>query len=1197
MMKLKNKSIIVLFLSAITCFCLGLAFAFGGATGVKAEGENLYLTGARISLNENIVAKFPITNVPEGYTSATINYTFGTKTYEDTLAVEGGAVEFAFDKITPQTMNREVVATLTLTGEGVDAITETMSGFSVVNYAKKVFASNPEDLGCQTQEQYDALRTMVADLVNYGAKAQEYRGFNTANLATDALGVAQKNDISEFVAPTETDTSITGTESDKVAFRSATLSFGDTVDLAFKVYADDAKLGNQALTLKVKKEDGEWEDTVQVEKILHEDSDSVYVYTFEYQGLSVTEFNDVLTVQAYLNGTAEGKTLTYSVKSYVYSKVNDPESDPAMVELAKAIYNYGNAAQNYVDEVVNYTSVEKVFGWASPISGKGYNSNMTSDDQYLYVLATTGAIPASANQTDGYGVGKFSRQAAIVKMDPNTGKVLGSSADFYAQGGSSSGGGTEAYTVILHKDGYIYVIDAQNQWKKVACDALTTSNVALSDIDENDGAFFTKSEPVATTDGDTTTYSAELKLNGINGASYSAERKQFAVKSGTTINIYDEDANLVTSFPIVSSQNGASHNKISVNDDLIFINYKADTVLTPIVNAYTWDGKPVKTIKSGTVGLSAMCETTNVNSQGFAVCDGAIYSSLIRWSVSNTTLIVKLPDNISYEDTSWYERVLVEGKQYTTTDRTIRGWETIKGMATNMTTDGEFIYRIKKTTEDSVAVGYIQKMRDWAGNAWISTSAPYPMTYATSDWEDTPVFCYNGYIYVVQTGGILSKTPLATFAEGAAITACEEGELTFYNAEGTALGWSAISSVQYDAKADRFAVVYNKVVYICEANGTFVTSFTPANIASLDTYTGGMATGSMMRIAGEDGKLYIQMTANAISTIGYHVYDYEGNHLGIIKAPTTAHAINHSSAKAVGFAVIGSRIYYNHIRWTGGNADFLGVIEANSNVKVGPTISLGEYAETKKNDGTAWDVTITNPYGDGVQVAGGAVGGHGHGFATDGKYFYFTNVTSPSSGVFNTAIYKVSIKTNAVVATVAVDANETNSYTYKGRLAVIDGYVYMNDGVKLYRVACDKFDVVEEVTDFKAFDPNGVVTFGYSAENDAYVYVKSGKAYLVKADGTAIASGIAVGGEIAGCYTDKDYAYVVYEVTGIGMAAHIMDWQGNVVYSGTLITGISTGLNYNVQGLAVANGEIYIFCIRWKTAPTGGFVYKIQLNF
>lgn len=606
MIKSIKRNIIITILSAIACVCIGFALALGNNVSVNAEVENTYITGATIALSENIVAKYKVENIPEGYTSARMDYSFGYNDYFQELQV-GGATEltFSFKNITPNTMNREVNATLTLTGDGMDTITEEYNGFSVVNYAKLVFKSKPADLGIQSQEQYDALRTLLADLLNYGSAAQGYRNTDTANYAIDQLVYAQRNDVSEFVAPTESDKTLTGTASAKIRWYDATLRFGDKVDVAFRILAKDAALGSDTLGVKVQKEDGEQEAAVLASSEAYTEIAGTTLYTFVYEGLSVTEFNDLLTVKAYVGTAQEGKTLTYSVKSYVYETINNQDATAEMKDLAKKAYTYGASVTNYLEEMQNtpvvddptisavirtddvneylgmtntqsaYT-VSKVFGWGTYAPDAHYSNNMTSDGTYLYVLATNGAIPTSANQTDGLGTGVYSRQSRIVKVDPATGTVLGYTQQFYAQGGNGTGK-VETNTCILHKDGYVYAINAQNVWKKVLTTALTANDVALTDLSTDEVAFFTKSTPA---DG-----AVEFDLRSANGIVYNATNEQFAVKVGMTVTIYDEGGTSVRSFSV----NGLANNKISANDTYIFMSYKADGSRNPQICVYTWE--------------------------------------------------------------------------------------------------------------------------------------------------------------------------------------------------------------------------------------------------------------------------------------------------------------------------------------------------------------------------------------------------------------------------------------------------------------------------------------------------------------------------------------------------------------------------------------------------------------------------------
>ena len=58
------------------------------------------------------------------------------------------------------------------------------------------------------------------------------------------------------------------------------------------------------------------------------------------------DFDDVYTFELY-EGETLVQTLTYSVKSYVYSMANGTTSNESMIALAKALYAYGKSAEAY----------------------------------------------------------------------------------------------------------------------------------------------------------------------------------------------------------------------------------------------------------------------------------------------------------------------------------------------------------------------------------------------------------------------------------------------------------------------------------------------------------------------------------------------------------------------------------------------------------------------------------------------------------------------------------------------------------------------------------------------------------------------------------------------------------------------------------------------------------------------------------
>ena len=70
------------------------------------------------------------------------------------------------------------------------------------------------------------------------------------------------------------------------------------------------------------------------------------VYAFEIDNIYAYEYAKEITVQFYEGESAVGKTLHYSVNTYLSAKQNSDYK-----ELLKAIHNYGDAADAYVDSL------------------------------------------------------------------------------------------------------------------------------------------------------------------------------------------------------------------------------------------------------------------------------------------------------------------------------------------------------------------------------------------------------------------------------------------------------------------------------------------------------------------------------------------------------------------------------------------------------------------------------------------------------------------------------------------------------------------------------------------------------------------------------------------------------------------------------------------------------------------------------
>lgn len=336
--KLLSKNRILLFLSALSLLFLSLAISYVIAQPRKsfiAQAENnKYIQEASVTLKENIIVNYQV-NVPEGYTSAIMEFTFLNNNYTTKKNdLSAGIVTFSFDKVTPQFLAENISANLTMLGEGVENISETQSEFSIKSYAEKLLNTSIDELN-QTENENTTMKTLLVDLLYYGQEAQLYTAVQNSSLIEN-LTETQKSYKSSYQPLTATDYNQTGTASDKVRWKGASLWFDYNISMKF--YFESTIEG---VTLHLTKAN----DTVIISDFTSEydQSTAKTVYSAIYKDISVTEFDKIISVQLFDGTQPVGKTATYSVKSYIYAKQNDV----TMGELAKTTYNYGLSAKAY----------------------------------------------------------------------------------------------------------------------------------------------------------------------------------------------------------------------------------------------------------------------------------------------------------------------------------------------------------------------------------------------------------------------------------------------------------------------------------------------------------------------------------------------------------------------------------------------------------------------------------------------------------------------------------------------------------------------------------------------------------------------------------------------------------------------------------------------------------------------------------
>ncbi|MBQ6430740.1 MAG: hypothetical protein IJJ99_02530 [Oscillospiraceae bacterium] len=280
------------------------------------------ILSAQPHINEDVNLIYTV-SVPDGYTNPYMVFTLlGTTVVVRDYAVNAqGNYCFELTRILPQYMGENIRAVLHTTHDGAD-VTDTIAAYSIRQYCVNQLANYPNDT---------KLKTLLSDLLTYGAAAQQYIGYKTNDLVTSGLSLAP----SAFPALSGKTIVFSGTADESVDWKAATLVLNSTLTIRFYFTAEDVS------GLTVRCAINGRSQTV---------TDFGYdercgLYFAEMSGIEATEFDDTVTAAFYRNDALVGRTASYSVNAYVCGMQNCENAN--LRALVRALYNYGASASDY----------------------------------------------------------------------------------------------------------------------------------------------------------------------------------------------------------------------------------------------------------------------------------------------------------------------------------------------------------------------------------------------------------------------------------------------------------------------------------------------------------------------------------------------------------------------------------------------------------------------------------------------------------------------------------------------------------------------------------------------------------------------------------------------------------------------------------------------------------------------------------
>ena len=245
----------------------------------------------------------------------------------------GNYYVFSYKGINPQLMNDEITAVLHAKN-GNKEYTSPQKVMSVKEYAYTM-------LDRYSAEEHSKLRTLLVDLLNYGAMAQKYVGYKTDNLVNSDLTDTQKSWASKNVEDFKNirDFNYKTISNPSVQWNACGLVLNNSIMIRAKFSAKDIE--NKTVEFAFRNT-----------KFIYDKNDFVnngdgiyYVYCNE---LFAHELSNEILITVCENGIPCSNTMRFSVESYASTVQQSSEyKGTALDDLTQAMMRYGKSAVAY----------------------------------------------------------------------------------------------------------------------------------------------------------------------------------------------------------------------------------------------------------------------------------------------------------------------------------------------------------------------------------------------------------------------------------------------------------------------------------------------------------------------------------------------------------------------------------------------------------------------------------------------------------------------------------------------------------------------------------------------------------------------------------------------------------------------------------------------------------------------------------
>ncbi len=289
---------------------------------------------ANVELGADITVNYTVDLAGYDAQKTVMRFTVGDYTTDVIGRASGtaGQYVFSFCGIGPHMMGDNIGAELLVDG----TVLHSVDTYSVRQYCLNMLTRiEKQNIPNYDATQYALLRTLIADLLQYGADAQVYASYNTDALVNQGI-----TGMSTYTSPAEEYANVSVTPStapDNTHLFSAAVELSNTIRLRFSFATADVS----KVTVKIGGVTFDRNDFINTKTT---DENGLPIYVVYSRDIYATQIEGDFDVALYVDGT-KCQSLTYSVLNYVYRKQND--ANTALAALVKSIHCYGLSARNF----------------------------------------------------------------------------------------------------------------------------------------------------------------------------------------------------------------------------------------------------------------------------------------------------------------------------------------------------------------------------------------------------------------------------------------------------------------------------------------------------------------------------------------------------------------------------------------------------------------------------------------------------------------------------------------------------------------------------------------------------------------------------------------------------------------------------------------------------------------------------------